>query len=114
MIKLTDVSTVYDDDFIALHEINLAIAPGEFVSIVGPAGAGKSTLLRLLTRELRPTDGKVVIEESTPPSYLQSLANTLLFLTNVENVIVFVIIWVIVAFEIQAVWSSSRASIGSQ
>jgi len=63
MIKLTDVSTVYDDDFIALHEINLVIAPGEFVSIVGPAGAGKSTLLRLMTRELRPTDGKVVIED---------------------------------------------------
>lgn len=62
MIKLTGVSTVYDDDFVALHEINLAISPGEFVSIVGPAGAGKSTLLRLMTREMRPTDGKVVIE----------------------------------------------------
>lgn len=63
MIKLTDVSTVYDDDFVALHDINLAIRSGEFVSIVGPAGAGKSTLLRLMTRELRPTEGKVIIED---------------------------------------------------
>lgn len=62
MIKLKDVSTIYDDDFVALHQINLAITPGEFVSIVGPAGAGKSTLLRLLTRELRPTEGSVVID----------------------------------------------------
>lgn len=62
MIKLKDVSTIYDDDFIALHDINLVIAPGEFVSIVGPAGAGKTTLLRLLTRELRPTEGSVVID----------------------------------------------------
>lgn len=62
MIKLEDVSTIYDDDFVALHEVNLAIGHGEFVSIVGPAGAGKSTLLRLLTRELRPTGGMVSID----------------------------------------------------
>lgn len=62
MIDLKKVSTVYDDNFVALHEIDLHIIPGEFVSVVGPAGAGKSTLLRLLTRELRPTDGEVCID----------------------------------------------------
>jgi len=62
MIELHNVETVYDDNFTALHDINLAIADGEFVSIVGPAGAGKSTLLRLLTRELRPTNGDVIID----------------------------------------------------
>lgn len=62
MISFANVSTVYDDDFMALHGIDLAIAPGEFVSIVGPAGAGKSTLLRLLTRELRPTEGSVTVD----------------------------------------------------
>ncbi|MCC6405448.1 MAG: cell division ATP-binding protein FtsE [Candidatus Yanofskybacteria bacterium] len=62
MIELKNISTVYDDSFVALHEINLEIKDGELVSIVGPAGAGKSTLLRLLTRELRPTDGEVVID----------------------------------------------------
>jgi cell division transport system ATP-binding protein len=61
MIEFQNVSTSYDD-FLALHDINLAITPGEFVSIVGPAGAGKSTLLRLLTRELRPTEGVVTVE----------------------------------------------------
>jgi cell division transport system ATP-binding protein len=62
MIELQKVSTVYEDDFMALHEIDLAIKDGEFVSVVGPAGAGKSTLLRLLTRELRPTDGVVAVD----------------------------------------------------
>lgn len=62
MIELKDISTVYDDSFVALHEVNLTIKDGEFVSIVGPAGAGKSTLLRLMTRELRPTDGHVVVD----------------------------------------------------
>jgi cell division transport system ATP-binding protein len=62
MIELKDISTVYDDNFFALHKINLHITNGEFVSIVGPAGAGKSTLLRLLTRELKPTSGEVIID----------------------------------------------------
>lgn len=53
---------MYDDHFMALHGINLEIKNGEFVSIVGPAGAGKSTLLRLLTRELQPTKGEVIID----------------------------------------------------
>ena len=62
MISLKDVSTIYDDEFVALRDINVDISPGEFVSIVGPAGAGKSTLLRLLTRELKPTEGSVTID----------------------------------------------------
>ena len=62
MIELKDISTVYDESFFALQKINLHIKDGEFVSIVGPAGAGKSTLLRILTRELRPTTGHVLVD----------------------------------------------------
>jgi cell division transport system ATP-binding protein len=62
MIEYHNVSAVYDDDFVALNGINLAINGGEFVSIVGPAGAGKSTLLRMLTREQKPTEGKVLVD----------------------------------------------------
>jgi cell division transport system ATP-binding protein len=61
MIEFQNVSAVYGR-FLALQDVNLAIAPGEFLSIVGPAGAGKSTLLRLLTRELRPVEGAVTVE----------------------------------------------------
>ncbi|MEK7638001.1 MAG: cell division ATP-binding protein FtsE [Patescibacteria group bacterium] len=62
MIELKQISSVYDDHFVALHEIDLHIEKGEFVSIVGPAGAGKSTLLRVLTREQKPTSGEVLID----------------------------------------------------
>jgi len=62
MIELKNISSVYEDSFVALHEIDLHIAKGEFVSIVGPAGAGKSTLLRVLTREQKPTSGEVLID----------------------------------------------------
>ena len=45
-----------------LHGIDLAIAPGEFVSVTGASGSGKSTLLYLLGALDRPTEGEVLIE----------------------------------------------------
>ncbi|MBI2674760.1 MAG: cell division ATP-binding protein FtsE [Candidatus Yanofskybacteria bacterium] len=62
MIQLKNISTIYDDNFMALKDVNLEVKQGEFVSLVGPSGAGKSTLLRLLTRELTPQEGEVVLD----------------------------------------------------
>ena len=45
----------------ALNRISVHISAGEFVILVGTSGAGKSTLLRLLTREEKPSSGKIVV-----------------------------------------------------
>ena len=45
----------------ALDNISLHVEAKEFVLVIGPSGAGKSTLLRLLTREEKPTSGKIVV-----------------------------------------------------
>jgi cell division transport system ATP-binding protein len=45
----------------SLDRISLHVDPKEFVIVVGQSGAGKTTLLRLLTREERPTSGKIII-----------------------------------------------------
>ena len=45
----------------ALIDIDLTIAPGEFVSLIGPSGCGKSTLLRLIASLTEPTAGTVLV-----------------------------------------------------
>lgn len=45
----------------ALDRVSLHVEPKEFVIIVGASGAGKSTLFKLLTREEKPTSGKIII-----------------------------------------------------
>lgn len=62
MILLDRVSKKYvRSEGSALDRISLHVDPKEFVIVVGQSGAGKTTLLRLLTREERPTSGKIIV-----------------------------------------------------
>ena len=61
MIEFNNVSKVYDTGNRAIRDINLTVGDGEFVFVTGRSGAGKSTLLKLITRELRATEGEVLV-----------------------------------------------------
>ncbi len=61
MILLDRVTKTYNKSSVALERISLHVEAKEFVIIVGPSGAGKSTLLKLLTREEKPTTGKIIV-----------------------------------------------------
>ncbi len=61
MISMKNVSKAYVPDKPALAEIDVDIASGEFVFLVGHSGSGKSTFIRMLLRELLPTTGEIVV-----------------------------------------------------
>ena len=61
MVRLIDVYKAYDNGSKALKGVTMRVDDGEFVFLVGPSGSGKSTIIKLLTGEIRPTEGKVLV-----------------------------------------------------
>ena len=61
MIEFQNVSKVYDNGAVALDNVTIHIEKGEFVLVVGHSGAGKSTLFKLLTHEVIPDEGSVIV-----------------------------------------------------
>ena len=59
MIEFTDVVKSYAEGNQALKGVSFQIEDGEFVYLVGPSGSGKSTIIRMITGELRPSEGTV-------------------------------------------------------
>ena len=64
MILMENVRKVYESsNSVALDGINLTIKDGEFVFLVGPSGSGKTTIMKLITGEIRPTSGTIVVND---------------------------------------------------
>ena len=81
MIEFKNVSKVYENGSIALDDVSLFIDKGEFVVVVGHSGAGKSTLFKLLTHEVVPDSGSVLVNDvdvtRIPPSKIPMLRRKL-------------------------------------
>ena len=58
---MNDVPVVYDNGIRAVNKASLRVDEGEFVFLVGASGSGKTTIIKLLTAEVRPTEGKVLV-----------------------------------------------------
>ena len=63
MIRLDKVSKKFGTGVFGLSDVSILIDKGEFVFLVGPTGAGKTTIFRLLTREILPSSGTVIVDD---------------------------------------------------
>lgn len=69
VVSMEALSKIFGDgqanQTVALQEIDLAIRPGEFISLIGPSGCGKSTLLRLIGDLIQPSAGHLLVNGKT-------------------------------------------------
>lgn len=67
-VRLDHVSKIYQDpktkkDFYAVHDANITIEPGEFVTLLGPSGCGKTTILRMIAGFESPDEGEIYLAD---------------------------------------------------
>ena len=61
MIRMNDVTVVYDNGIRAVNKASLRVDEGEFVFLVGASGSGKTTIIKLLTGEIMASEGEVIV-----------------------------------------------------
>lgn len=101
LIETRELTKIYGDgeEIRALDGVNLKVAPGELIAVMGPSGSGKSTLLNMIGALDKPTSGQVFIEgvnlatirnkdafRATTVGFVFQLHNLIPTLTAQENV----------------------------
>lgn len=66
LVKVENLTKVYDKKKQALNQLNLEIGRGKIIGLLGPNGSGKTTLIKILTGLLQPTEGAVYINGLKP------------------------------------------------
>jgi phosphonate transport system ATP-binding protein len=59
MLRVINLTKVYDDGTVALRNVSFEVPDGQFLAVVGLSGSGKSTMLRCINRLIEPTEGEI-------------------------------------------------------
>ena len=112
MIRLIDVYKEYDNGTKALKGVSVRIDDGEFVFLVGPSGSGKSTLIKLITAEIAPTEGRVMVNgfnlNSITPRQVPHMRRTLGVIFQDFRLIGKKTVYENLAFAMRAIGASNR------
>ena len=73
MVRFSGVHLTYGNGTKAIKGIDFRVDDGEFIFLIGPSGSGKSTVVKLITGELRPTNGRVIVNGFNVGSLRQSV-----------------------------------------
>ena len=112
MIRFIDVFKEYDNGTKALKGVNVRIDDGEFVFLVGPSGSGKSTLIKLITAEIAPSDGRVMVNgynlNNISPRQVPQMRRTLGVIFQDFRLIEKKTVYENLAFAMRAIGASNR------
>ncbi len=112
MIRLIDIQKSYDNGTKALKGVNLRIDDGEFVFLVGPSGSGKSTILKLITAEIAPTGGRLMVNgynlNNIRPRQVPYMRRTLGVIFQDFRLIEKKTVWENLTFAMRAIGASPR------
>ena len=112
MIRLIDIEKEYENGTKALRGVSLRIDDGEFVFLVGPSGSGKSTIIKLITAEVAPTEGRLMVNgynlNNIRPDQVPYMRRTLGVIFQDFRLIDKKTVWENLAFVMRAVGSSNR------
>ena len=112
MIRLIDIEKEYDNGTKALQDVSVRIDDGEFVFLVGPSGSGKSTIIKLITAEIAPSNGRLMVNgynlNNIRPSQVPYMRRTLGVIFQDFRLIDKKTVWENLAFVMRAVGASNR------
>ena len=112
MIRLIDIEKEYDNGTKALKGVSMRIDDGEFVFLVGPSGSGKSTIIKLITAEVAPTEGQLMVNgynlNNIRPGQVPHMRRTLGIIFQDFRLIDKKTVWENLAFVMRAVGASGR------
>jgi phosphonate transport system ATP-binding protein len=63
MLRIVNITKVYDNGTVALKNVSFDVKDGEFLAVIGLSGSGKSTLLRCINRLIDPTEGEIWLDD---------------------------------------------------
>ena len=112
MIRLIDIQKSYDNGTKALKGISMRIDDGEFVFLVGPSGSGKSTIIKLITAEVAPSGGRIMVNgynlNSIRPNQVPYMRRTLGVIFQDFRLIDKKTVWENLTFAMRAVGANPR------
>ncbi|MCC6024166.1 MAG: ATP-binding cassette domain-containing protein, partial [Thaumarchaeota archaeon] len=68
VVRMVNIHKVYPDGTVALRGVDFSIRRGEVVALLGENGAGKTTLMKILSGFIKPTRGKIIVD-NTPVKF---------------------------------------------